>query len=196
MKNTISLLPPKPILLVDLDGVVLELYEQLADELGIDINEITDTRLDLCIGLEKAEKAAALYLSPAFQTTLKAYPGAAALLPGGQIHGAFEVRYVTSCFGNHGDANARLETLKGLGINPDHVMFVSGESKYLISGHAMVEDTPENLLNFNGVKILITRPWNKKFDAEKHGVMRVELWELVELTKLIKQAFTKGLNSK
>lgn len=184
--NQPAVRPDKPILLCDLDGVVFSLYETLAETLGIPLSKFTSIDLNACIGSEMAAKCEALFQSTDFQEGLKTYPDASVILPGGAIHGSWEVKYVTSCFGDHGNANARLSTLEALGVAPDDVIFASAQNKHLIGGAMLVEDNPLALTDFPGIRVLIDRPWNQGFADERHKIIRLKLSELSVLTRLVK----------
>ncbi len=55
--------------------------------------------------------------------------------------------------------------------------------KQMIKGDVMIDDGFHNLVGGEYKKILIDAPYNRAFDAEKHGMIRVYGWD--EIEKLI-----------
>ena len=52
--------------------------------------------------------------------------------------------------------------------------------KQLIRGDVMIDDGPHNLEGGDYVKILMTAPHNRSYDAEANGMIRVETWRQAE----------------
>ena len=50
-------------------------------------------------------------------------------------------------------------------------------NKHLIRGDVLIDDGVHNLLGGEYRKILVTAPYNKDFDAEANGMIRVGSWE-------------------
>lgn len=70
-------------------------------------------------------------------------------------------------------------------ISWDHVIIAS--KKQMISGDVLVDDGFHNLVGGKYKKILMTAPHNKKYDAEKNGMVRVASWkEVYEVIKELK----------
>lgn len=73
-------------------------------------------------------------------------------------------------------------------IDPGRVIFTG--HKYLVFGHVLLEDNPEKLKGFMGRKVVMTRPWNKGFDAASIGADRVGSWK--EFVWLVENGFQSG----
>ena len=52
--------------------------------------------------------------------------------------------------------------------------------KYMIDGDILIDDAPHNLIKGKYVKVLISAPHNRSYDAEKNGMLRVDSWEEVK----------------
>jgi len=56
---------------------------------------------------------------------------------------------------------------------------ILGWNKGLLRGDALVDDKPENLLKFKGMKVLMDRPWNRDCAQEDNarGIFRAMSWD-------------------
>ena len=62
--------------------------------------------------------------------------------------------------------------------------------KQLIRGDVLIDDGFHNLLDGEYRKILVDAPYNRQFDAEAHGMIRVSSWEEIErVVEEIEQEF-------
>lgn len=68
------------------------------------------------------------------------------------------VVFVTTPCNNHG--GAKLVWLNKHGFEVDKKDYIECHDKSLIRGDVLIDDCPENLLNFVGLAILFDRPWN------------------------------------
>lgn len=53
-------------------------------------------------------------------------------------------------------------------------------NKQMIKGDVLIDDGIHNLEGGDYIKILMTAPHNKNYDAEAHGMIRVHNWEEIE----------------
>lgn len=60
-------------------------------------------------------------------------------------------------------------------IDWEHVIVTS--NKHLVHGDVLIDDGVHNLLGGSYQKILMTAPHNRSFDAEAHGMRRVNTWD-------------------
>ena len=60
-------------------------------------------------------------------------------------------------------------------INLKHLI-VTG-NKQMIRGDVLIDDNPDNLTGGEYVQLLMTAPHNRSFDAEAHGMTRVNNWD-------------------
>ena len=58
--------------------------------------------------------------------------------------------------------------------------FIITSNKKLIAGDVLIDDGLHNLIGAPYKKILKTAPWNKDFDAEANGMIRVKDWKEIE----------------
>ena len=71
-------------------------------------------------------------------------------------------------------------------IDWSHVIVAT--KKQMINGDVMVDDGPHNLVGGNYVKILMTAPHNREYDAVSNGMRRVSNWaEVYEIIKRISE---------
>ena len=62
----------------------------------------------------------------------------------------------------------------------DQVIITS--NKQMIRGDVLIDDGVHNLVGGDYAKILVTAPYNKDFDAEANGMIRVNNWAEIEET--------------
>lgn len=60
-------------------------------------------------------------------------------------------------------------------IDWKHVIITS--NKHLVHGDVLIDDGVHNLLGGSYRKLLMTAPHNRSFDAEAHGMRRVNTWD-------------------
>ncbi|MBO7361077.1 MAG: hypothetical protein J6V48_08105 [Clostridia bacterium] len=53
-------------------------------------------------------------------------------------------------------------------------------NKQMIKGDVLIDDGPHNLEGGDYIKILMTAPHNRSYDAEAHGMIRVGSWPEIE----------------
>ena len=70
---------------------------------------------------------------------------------------------------------------------------ISIRQKGLLKGDILIEDYEENFQNFEGLKILIDRPWNRH--AKENGFVRCKNWKEVEEIIEIEE-YSKNLENK
>jgi 5'(3')-deoxyribonucleotidase len=56
--------------------------------------------------------------------------------------------------------------------------------KYILQGDIIIDDRIDNILNFNGVKILYAKPWNMKYPTQLR-ILREESW--LEIKKRLQE---------
>ena len=76
-------------------------------------------------------------------------------------------------------------------ISWDRVIITS--NKQIIRGDMLIDDAPHNLENGQYVKVLMTAPHNRKYDAKRNYMIRVHTWD--EVKQCIKKlSMTGGTN--
>ncbi len=48
--------------------------------------------------------------------------------------------------------------------------------KWMVRGDVLIDDYSEHLMDFQGERILMTRPWNKSFNEKPYGITRCNNW--------------------
>jgi 5'(3')-deoxyribonucleotidase len=70
----------------------------------------------------------------------------------------------------------------------DHLPFLPSsrlcilQDKFLLRGDMMVDDKPENLIKFEGLRVLFSQPWNQKLNL---GVMASWFWRVGNYNQII-----------
>lgn len=160
------------IVLLDCDGVLADFVEGLCSELASRgfqrrPEEILHWDLSLSLELEELRAAHDIMSTPGFCHSLSWYRGArefVSRLPA-------EVHVLTAPFRNGATwMHERMSWLAG-SVAADRVHFVAGKYKHLVRGNVLVEDHPQNAVEWldahpSGVAVLIDRPWNRPGAAE------------------------------
>ena len=66
-------------------------------------------------------------------------------------------------------------------LNPDHDLILI-RHKHLLPGDVIIDDNPELILKFKGVRILVDRPWNRdlrKYNMLESWFIRAHSWNRV-----------------
>jgi 5'(3')-deoxyribonucleotidase len=153
----------KPIILLDMDGVIADYVSGALISLGLDINTpITDMEMAECLGITKEEFYAPQMADPDFWINLKPYPWMNELVDLVRSHG--EV-YIATAPNRHRGVGDKIEWCRQhLGDWTQGKVMV-GKPKYLLAGpgRTLIDDHPENcekFIEYGGNAILFPRPWN------------------------------------
>lgn len=159
---------------LDMDGVLVDL---LADWLPY-LNEITGKNLEYgdinMYGLESVygipfSKIRKPLHKPGFWENLPMYPGADEFVAKLVKYG-HEVYIATTPFPAELCCWGKKQWVKkNLPFIPlDRVIFI--HDKHLLRGDAMVDDKPQNMVGFPGMRILFDQPWNQPANLKKDGL--------------------------
>lgn len=154
-------------ILLDMDGVVVDLMTPWLEERHrlyggekYRIEQITAYDWTNELGIDK-EQAYAIICRPNFYSGLKPFPGAIEGVKA--LCGFSEVVICTSPVNSLTCAGEKTEWVKW------HLPWVRSivitETKDLIKGDVMIDDRPENLAGFEGIRILFDRPWNRSEES-------------------------------
>ena len=170
-------------ILIDLDDVLHHLSDAWSEYLNkkynrhVKMEEITSWEWEpFYPGLTREEIFEPLG-NEDFWKTVKPFEGAAEVLQK-LIDSGNEIYVVTA------------SSYKGLRGKLDNTLFryfpmidyrhvIVAYNKQLIDGDILIDDNSENLEGGNYVKILMTAPYNKAYDAEANGMIRVNDWDEV-----------------
>ena len=166
------------IILVDMDDTIEQLLKswiaRANERFGTNVSpdEVTDWNISFPFpGIEKEE----LTYEPGFWSSVEPMPGAAEALKHFLDEG-HEVYIVTSTEIEHVE-----EKMKGLLFRYfpflDWGRVILTRRKQLIRGDVLIDDGIHNLEGGAYKKILFTAPHNRHYDAEAHGMTRVNNWE-------------------
>ena len=63
-------------------------------------------------------------------------------------------------------------------VHPQNIVMTT--NKTMIRGDALIDDRPQNLIGFRGLKILMDKPYNHTFDTERHNIHRAYTYDDVK----------------
>jgi len=167
----------KPVLIVDLDDTIndlcecwIKLYNKLYDD-DLTIENITDWNIGKFTKI--GDKMYDLLGTKGLFENLSIKEGCVKVL-----EWANKVFDVQICSATH--PNSVVEKVNFLQKNLPFIpinSFNAVHNKYLLTGSVMIDDNPQNLKYFDGIKILFDRPWNKK----SQRTIRVYNWEEIKV---------------
>lgn len=167
-------------ILVDMDDVLENLSEAwigaLNEEYGteVDYREERDWKMEKSFpDLTPAQIYAPLY-DEAFWARVKPIPGAAEVLDR-LIRDGNEIFVVTTS--NYTTLKTKMEDVL-FKYYPflDWRNVIVATRKQMVRGDVLIDDGPHNLVGGEYAKILFDAPHNRKFNAERAGVIRVKDW--------------------
>ena len=176
-------------ILVDMDDTIEQLLAALVKKANerfnrsATIDEITDWSI-VCAypGLEKRQILELMY-EPGFWDTVEPVPGAADALKYLMDKG-HQVYVVTATeFENVPAKMERVLFRYFPFLSRDQVIIT--ENKQMIRGDVLIDDGTHNLEGGEYRKILFTAPYNKDYDAEANGMIRVHNWD--EILRVINE---------
>lgn len=170
-------------ILVDMDDVLENLSEAWIDALNeeygteVDYREERDWKMEKSFpDLTPAQIYAPLY-DEAFWARVKPIPGAAEVLDR-LIRDGNEIFVVTTS--NYTTLKTKMEDVL-FKYYPflDWRNVIVATHKQMVRGDVLIDDGPHNLVGGEYAKILFDAPHNRKFNAERAGVIRVKDWNEV-----------------
>ena len=174
------------IILVDMDDTIEQLLPALVNRANerfhrsASVDEITDWSI-VCAypGIEKRQILNLMY-EPGFWDTVEPVPGAADALRYLMDKG-HQVYIVTASEFDHIPEKMERVLFRYFPfLSPDQVI-ITGR-KQMIRGDVLIDDGIHNLEGGEYRKILFTAPYNKDYDAEANGMIRVHNWkEIIEV---------------
>ena len=173
-------------ILVDMDDTIEQLLKALVNRANerfhrsVSVEDVTDWSIVCAFpGIEK-KQILDFMREPDFWKDVEPVPGAAEALKHFMDEG-HQVYIVTATESEHVN-----EKMKGVlykyfpFISWDHVIVTS--RKQMIRGDILIDDGIHNLEGGEYRKILFTAPYNRNYDAETNGMIRVHNWnEIVEI---------------
>ena len=169
------------VILIDADGVLEDLSQKWVEYLNeihgtsVRYEELTAWDMTEAFPTLTREQVYAIDRDEAFYSRLKPIPGAVEAVRR-MLDDGHEVFVVTTT--PYQVVKAKLDRA----IFP-YYPFLSWKNiiitcdKHLIRGDVLIDDGVHNLLGGEYRKILVTAPYNKDFDAEANGMIRVDTWE-------------------
>lgn len=169
------------VILIDADGVLEDLSQKWVEYLNeihgtsVRYEELTAWDMTEAFPTLTREQVYAIDRDEAFYSRLKPIPGAVKAVRR-MLDDGHEVFVVTTT--PYQVVKAKLDRA----IFP-YYPFLSWKNiiitcdKHLIRGDVLIDDGVHNLLGGEYRKILVTAPYNKDFDAEANGMIRVDTWE-------------------
>jgi len=178
-------------ILVDMDDTIEQLLKALVNRANerfhrsVSVEDVTDWSIVCAFpGIEK-KQILDFMREPDFWKDVEPVPGAAEALKHFMDEG-HQVYIVTATESEHVN-----EKMKGVlykyfpFISWDHVIVTS--RKQMIRGDILIDDGIHNLEGGEYRKILFTAPYNRNYDAETNGMIRVHNWnEIVEIIDRMK----------
>ena len=174
-------------ILVDMDDTMEQLLEALVDRANerfgrhADVDEVTDWSIVCAFpGLEKRQILDLMY-EENFWEAVKPVPGAAEALKHFMDEG-HEVYVVTATEFEHVYEKMKKVLFRYFPfLSPRQVIIAC--RKQMIRGDVLIDDGIHNLEGGEYRKLLFTRPYNREYDAEANGMIRVNNWD--EIVRII-----------
>lgn len=167
-------------LLVDMDDTIEDLlpawvgWLNAANRLHVDAESITDWNIAKFFPTLNEEDIYSPLVTEKFWQTVKPKLGAATYLKK-LVADGFNL-YICTC-SSYLTIRTKLDCILGRYfpfIPYDRVITI--RDKQLLNGDILVDDGIHNLIGGNYVKLLMTAPHNKLYDAESNGMVRVDNW--------------------
>ena len=176
-------------ILVDMDDTIEQLLAALVKKANerfnrsATIDEITDWSI-VCAypGLEKRQILELMY-EPGFWDTVEPVPGAADALKYLMDKG-HQVYVVTATEFENVPAKMERVLFRYFPFLSRDQVIITG-NKQMIRGDVLIDDGIHNLEGGEYRKILFTAPYNKDYDAEANGMIRVHNWD--EILRVINE---------
>ena len=152
---------------VDIDGVVADLHDEWLKRYRrkykhkLYKKDITDWYIHQFVIPECNTKIYDIAKNPKIYDRVKPIPNA---LEGVQALRdlGFTIVFTTACF--EGQAGRKFTWLKENNLWNEKDHYVETNSKHLIVGDLLIEDAYHNAMDSNCYSLLITQPWNVKYD--------------------------------
>ncbi len=176
-------------ILVDMDDTIEQLLSALVRKANerfnrsVTMDEITDWTI-VCAypGLEKRQILELMY-EPGFWDTVEPVPGAADALKYLMDKG-HQVYVVTATEFENVPAKMERVLFRYFPFLSRDQVIITG-NKQMIRGDVLIDDGIHNLEGGEYRKILFTAPYNKDYDAEANGMIRVHNWD--EILRVINE---------
>ena len=174
-------------ILVDMDDTMEQLLEALVDRANkcfgrhADVDEVTDWSIVCAFpGLDKRQILDLMH-EENFWEDVKPVPGAAEALKHFMDEG-HEVYVVTATEFEHIYEKMKKVLFRYFPfLSPRQVIIAC--RKQMIRGDVLIDDGIHNLEGGEYRKLLFTRPYNREYDAEANGMIRVNNWD--EIVRII-----------
>ena len=174
-------------ILVDLDDTIERLLEALVKRANerfhrnVSVDEVTDWSIVCAFpGVSKRE-ILDFMREPDFWDDVKPVPGAAEALKHFMDEG-HEVYVVTATEFEHVYEKMKKVLFRYFPFITPRQVIITGR-KQMIRGDVLIDDGIHNLEGGEYRKILFTRPYNREYDAEANGMIRVHNWD--EIVRII-----------
>ena len=174
------------IILVDLDDTIEQLLAALVQRANerfhrnVSVDEVTDWSIVCAFPGIAKRQILDFMCEPDFWETVKPVPGAAEALEH-LISEGHQVYIVTATESEHVAGKTERVLFRYFPfLTWDQVIITS--RKQMIRGDVLIDDGIHNLEGGAYRKILFTAPYNREYDAEANGMIRVHSWtEIVEI---------------
>ncbi len=174
-------------ILVDMDDTIEKLLEALVKKANeqfhrnASVDDVTDWSIVCAFpGIAKRE-ILDFMCEPGFWEGVKPIPGAAEALKHFMDEG-HEVYIVTATESEHVEGKIKNVLFRYFPfLSWEQVIITS--RKQMIRGDVLIDDGIHNLEGGDYRKILFTAPYNKDYDAEANGMIRVRTWD--EIVRII-----------
>ena len=168
-------------ILVDLDDTIEQLLKALVKranerfQRNASVDDVTDWSIVCAFpGIEK-KQILDFMCEQDFWETVEPVPGAAEALKHFMDEG-HQVYIVTATEPEHVEGKMKRVLFRYFPfLSWDQVIVTS--RKQMIRGDVLIDDGVHNLEGGEYRKILVTAPYNREYDAEAHGMIRVHNWD-------------------
>ncbi len=171
-------------ILVDMDDTIEQLLQAWVDGVNkqysrnVDYNEVTSWDVSAAFPGLTREQVYEIPMQAGFWQTVKPVPGAARALER-LIEAGHQVYIVTATPYDSVPEKMNDVLFKYFPfLNWNQLIITS--NKQLIRGDVLIDDGIHNLEGGDFIKILMTAPHNRLYNAEDNGMIRVHSWEEIE----------------
>jgi 5'(3')-deoxyribonucleotidase len=171
---------------LDMDGVIVDLmsgwmpYLNNITAKNIKVEDVNIWGIEKVFGVPFSKARKPLH-RPQFWQDLLPYPGAVEFVK--ELHDrGHEVYIATSPFPSDNCMWGKKEWVENhLPFLPSSCLCILHD-KFLLRGDMMVDDKPENLIKFEGLRVLFSQPWNRKLNL---GVMPQWFWRVGNYVQIL-----------
>jgi 5'(3')-deoxyribonucleotidase len=171
---------------LDMDGVIVDLmsgwmpYLNTITAKNLKVEDVNMWGVETVWGVPFSKASKPLH-RPQFWQDLLPYPGAVEFVR--ELHDkGHQVYMATQPFPSENCMWGKKEWIENhLPFLPPNRLIII-EDKYLLRGDMLVDDKPENLFRFEGLRVLFSQPWNQKL---KSNMLASWFWRVGNYNQII-----------